>query len=315
MQPTTAILRDIVQKCLSWPLIPRSNTRRSPRRQDNLYGGHHSLPDDIIRRRRRALTVSSQNDLRVASQLDCSLLTKLPAELREQIWRECLAGMTIHLEWKCTTIPKSRVLSYAPCLSPDPESCNDFRGEKGCSRFARSLPEIGMPQRHLLSILLTCRQIYLEAIHLLYEGNTFVATRFYIALYLPRILLPQRLNSIRSFRFVWRIVGPPPFAPDKGNNNKISHFKHNSWNLIWRNLSRMQRLDKLEVKLVVWPEFWEDVAADKMIILLKPVMAVTNPRIFELTLTHSCRPDESPWKELPCQIRRVEFADLFQGYM
>jgi hypothetical protein len=77
----------------------------------------------------------------------------------------------------------------------------------------------------------------------------------------------------------------------------------------------MQRLDKLEVKLVVWPEFWEDVAADKMIMLLKPVMAVTTPRVFELTLTHSCKPDESPWKELPCQIRRVEFADLFQGYM
>jgi hypothetical protein len=111
---------------------------------------------------------------------ECIFFSKLPLELREIIWKECIGGMTFHLEiqdragdapagyghgrrnpasiWYTsrrdllTKVRLGRIL----CHSPAPESCNDNIGS-GCDKYRGKLPE--RSPACLLSVLLTCRQV------------------------------------------------------------------------------------------------------------------------------------------------------------
>jgi hypothetical protein len=74
----------------------------------------------------------------------------------------------------------------------------------------------------------------------------------------------------------------------------------------------MQGLDKQEVKLLAIGDNWKYIDADKATVLLKPAVAITRPKAFELTLTCPCPHDEAPWKALPCQTQRVECSDYFE---
>jgi hypothetical protein len=96
-------------------------------------------------KRRRALTLPlplSQRS-KTASQSQCALLSWLPAELRRQIWEECLGGLTLHLNIH------NGHLKSAICSSPGPQEL--------CRGACYSFPKT---QRRLLSVLLTCHQGY-----------------------------------------------------------------------------------------------------------------------------------------------------------
>lgn len=113
---------------------------RGPRKSD--------LPNT---QRRRRLTLPSpvgSKALRTADKSQCNLLSKLPSEIRQLIWTECLGQMTFHLEIR------DRKLKHVRCCSPTPASCDDNTGN-GCHRYRKGSPQ----NTHLLSLPLTCRQM------------------------------------------------------------------------------------------------------------------------------------------------------------
>ena len=71
----------------------------------------------------------------------------------------------------------------------------------------------------------------------------------------------------------------------------------------------MRGLSELRVKLVTYDEDWGTFDTEQGILLLKPVMEVTSPRFFELSLSFACKSDEALWEALPCHIRRTTGVD------
>ncbi len=96
-------------------------------------------------------------------------------------------------------------------------------------------------------LLKTCREIYLEAVEILYSTNTFVLHDLDTLVTLPRSIAPQCLDSIRTLRLLkssrvkmpyphprWR-----PYSPTFGD----------TWRLFWEVVVRMRGLKDLEVYL------------------------------------------------------------------
>jgi hypothetical protein len=110
-------------------------------------------------RRRRALTsilstLRSEQSAHVQvidRQPQSLLLSKLPPEMRQLIWKECLGGMTFHLR------VRNRKLIHVPCASPEPASCNSEQGALGCYNhlYYRT-------KGNLLALLHTCRYVLVK---------------------------------------------------------------------------------------------------------------------------------------------------------
>lgn len=84
------------------------------------------------------------------------------------------------------------------------------------------------------------------------------------------------------------------------------------WVTIWANLASMKGLRDLRVKLNVLNTShskWENMTANEAASLLDPVMRLTTPTFFEITVPFPFRVDEDLWKALPCQVQRCEYVD------
>lgn len=73
-------------------------------------------------RRRRALSIPARNH----SQEQCRLLAKLPFEVRQMIWKECLGDNQFHLR------VNDGQLSAIICSSVKPDGCYGPGVNKGC---------------------------------------------------------------------------------------------------------------------------------------------------------------------------------------
>ena len=145
--------------------------------------------------------------------------------------------------------------------------------------------------------------------------------------YLPRALLPQRINTICTLRFFWELPNPPPtiISGFSGLGLEIHLKRQKKWRKIWHIISMMTGLRELHIKLNVtteWATLNREAAAD----LLEPIKQVTEPKVFLLSLpfpaTYKGMPHitrrwswaakngwegSDPWDDLPnCMIRRVE---------
>jgi hypothetical protein len=157
---------------------------------------------------------------------------------------------------------------------------------------------------------------YLEAIEFLYSENEFIVSDVAVMEYLPELLLPQRINSMRNLRFTW---AHPPFGP-----YATSTKEQRRWCIIWRHLSTMQGLRKLEVRLDIMPLFWERINEEYVRILMEPIRDVKGVEEFILVIPFleigrrklglglgweagGGEEGGDPWEGLPCRIRRVDW--------
>ncbi|KAG9233044.1 hypothetical protein BJ875DRAFT_465157 [Amylocarpus encephaloides] len=211
--------------------------------------------------RKRALTLplpSSASDKQTtASQSHSALLSLLPAEIRDQIWELCVTGHALHLQ-----LCSGRLWQKLPSTSEGWE-----------------------PKRGLLSLPLTCRQIYSESITLLYSGNTFAFSFPPVILHLDRVILPRRLSCLTDIRFTWTLENLPTPADT---------VKWSKWVAIWQVLASWPRLRRLRVEFKVI-NMW-DASGDLLDFALQeaewlePLSVVDQPEIFRLYL---------PWRALP----------------
>lgn len=135
--------------CLFVPGIRRKRRERQIRVGNQRPRGGKPRDIQLRHHHQRGIPVLSPGDLE-KSQPQCLLFSKLPAELRNVIWLDCLGGgLKFHLDiW-------DRRLQQRQCTSTEFEVC----WEPGmCAR--RRLSNELLPARNILSLLLSCRQMY-----------------------------------------------------------------------------------------------------------------------------------------------------------
>ncbi|OCK77253.1 hypothetical protein K432DRAFT_384840 [Lepidopterella palustris CBS 459.81] len=190
----------------------------------------------------------------------CTLLARLPLELRIMIYTEVLGKSFLHIR------TSERQVSHVKCLS--------MYDNIGCPQSPRQLAQfffmaheqavnMDIPTSSAnLALLQTCRQIYTEAINILYSANTFdFAHPGIFTLFIPTIR-PQRLAAITSIHIGWSSEeGGDPFRVPLNmktqrrassymfETDPVDLAKH--WDPIWDVIpSQMPGLKRLVVTMV-----------------------------------------------------------------
>lgn len=113
-------------------------------------------------RKRRSVTPPPRHKkgLPTNSQSQSLLLSQLPLELRQMIWREFVSGMTFHLRQRRRVGVQSQNqgMSYAPCTPPTP-LVDLHKNDSGAWIFLDKRRLTGKYQT-LLCLPRTCRQMY-----------------------------------------------------------------------------------------------------------------------------------------------------------
>ena len=204
-----------------------------------------NLPKFLPLQRGRRLSISSSaesqdSEPQIAFQQQSRLLTKLPLEIRQQIYSHAVAYRVIHI-----TLLQSR-LGHVTC-------CEPFGGPvpHDCWHRPPHSPQWDHDQRHkshcddrdgLSNLLKTCRQIYCEAIDIFYASNTFIIHRFRTLYLLAGTVLPHRLRCIRSFHMVWSSDSRRP-------TQNSERRRQREWERAWSILSSLTELRYLQVEL------------------------------------------------------------------
>jgi hypothetical protein len=142
--------------------------------------------------------------------------------------------------------------------------------------------------------------------------------------HLPILLLPQRINTIRTLTFYWALRLDPLHLVEQEARETFPEFfgRPGVWKIIWHNISNIQSLQTLHVKLDVWPGAWQSINKEIITQLLQSIREVVRPKEFILSLPFSAMdgsPPQNtflwsaieewegsdPWDDLPCTIRRV----------
>ena len=214
--------------------------------------------------KRRPLSVIGTED----AQLNCTLLARVPGEIRNIIYLLLLGDRSIGLHRPCPPSPKKSV-SHS-----DVSPTESFPCRKGAM----------IPVKNKLALLQTCRQIYVEAIEILYTSNCFLVltvANFSVFNLFTSSILPWRLASIRELRIEFQVECFEPRHPE-------SSWAYKAWNPMWTTIStRMTGLQHLQVQLIrlfdlphlrMTPDtYW-----------VKPMFQVRNLKTFSLT----CRPEK-----------------------
>lgn len=144
-------------------------------------------------------------------QDQCAFLSMLPLDVRLMIYDMVLGGNFFHVT---TNESKSRLLSHV-CKKTSYSKLDDhqacFSTPSNERRLSSAPREDYLYATGLLPLLVSCRRIYSEAVETLYSANTFEFWENRVALrFLKQMIPPQRLRSIRRFRWDMQI----PHHPD-----------------------------------------------------------------------------------------------------
>lgn len=189
---------------------------------------------------RLPLISSPRPEQRTLEQDQCSLISKLPFDVRMIIYEMVLGGMVFHLQ---AQNKDSRILLWI-CNQPGRIDDPNHQCEQLSSQRPSSAPRQDYREATgLLPLLVTCRRIYSEAVEVLYRANTLEFTQHFAAFRFLKMMIPQqRLQSIRHLRIKMRI----PHHPVLNNRSR------RDWQRLFRFFSTdMSGLQDLYLKL--WP--------------------------------------------------------------
>ncbi|KAF2802853.1 uncharacterized protein BDZ99DRAFT_468547 [Mytilinidion resinicola] len=144
------------------------------------------------------------------------LFSRLPAELRIMIFSYVFhdPNDVVHVLWM------RKSLAHIRCQIPEHAHGRNIGRDisRECVDYACG-PSDGLyhplhygwkgTSRTEIALLQTCRQVYGEAINLLYSTATFDFTSARSFMYFERAILPQRLDAITSLQIYWFSYGLP----------------------------------------------------------------------------------------------------------
>ncbi|KAJ7226678.1 hypothetical protein GGX14DRAFT_626707 [Mycena pura] len=204
-----------------------------------------------------------QSEIRSPSPA-CRLL-HLPAELREIIFTMALGGLAIFIGWESEPETK-RERFRARCMSiyHEPDNPRDVY-------MASQTDKIALP------LLLTCRQIYLEALPTLYQHNTFYVPLRIFELAMLRGLGPHSLPLIRDVHIITHhllVAGRQVSHSISNNASDDADLSPKTLETACRLMQQRMRLDRLTVQLE---------ALERCAILVAPVLHNTGGMSTELS--------------------------------
>ncbi|CZT02306.1 uncharacterized protein RAG0_09527 [Rhynchosporium agropyri] len=182
------------------------------------------------------------------------LLELVPLEIRRKIWTLVAGGQTHQLgDLRAGLRGLGNGLH---CVCPERRTC-----DKGCqaditewylNKNRSRRPPLTRHTRNDMCLLKLCRQVYTEAIYIIYSINTFEITHAQQMECLPLSILHQRMNTIRTLRLTCDFSGTPPIRAEMYSQYyKILHDRYKKWQNIWRILSEMASLRRLHFNLNV----------------------------------------------------------------
>lgn len=214
-------------------------------------------------RRRNSLSA----DVAPAPQLNCDLLSRLPLELREEIYGYVLGGTVIHL----VQIPRRIV--HSRCRLPHPSD-----GLRSCRPAIQTPldPCLGSVASANVALLKTCRQIYCEASKILYAVNTFDVNRLSTFISFTETIIPARLAAITRLHVSWEIGSR--HSPSTHTYLELGfHGWVRCWHIIAAQMPGLQHL-KVHLKTVQEPSVYLDWVA--------PMCEVSGLRSVDISLDY-----------------------------
>ena len=173
------VLRKMRRKKAKW----KNDVRPLPRRRQSLSIGSSSPSN-----KKHKIKIPPN------PQLDCALLSRLPLELRLEIYGYVFGGTVIHL------IQIPRRIAHTRCRLPGP--ADPIRDCRPAIRVPLH-PLLGTVATANVALLKTCRQVYTEAARVLYTANTFDVNQLSTFVGFSRSIIPSQLAAITSLHLSW----------------------------------------------------------------------------------------------------------------
>ena len=213
------------------------------RRSRSVYKETPPSPPKPLPRKRRPLSASPWGR---SSNSNCSLLNRLPPEIRIEIYRYVLGDKLLHL------VQGNKKISHVRC-----RALSETDYVRSCRPMAantanRMLP--GSTSNGNLALVKTCRQVYRETIDLLYATNVFDLDDPRTLFYFARTVPYQRLASITKLHVHFSLSCPCWYPHDNDAYPKMKMpFDEDTWNNFWNSVALyMPRLADLRLCLGVW---------------------------------------------------------------
>ena len=182
----------------------------------------------------------------VTKQIDqtCTLFTRLPPEIRAMIFAEALEGHSVfHI------VSLYRRVGHVRCSlahGTDIERRCIYNRHNFFPIFSDKVGDINLSNINL-GLLQTCRQMYCEAIKLLYSTNTFDFAHPENFTSFARTVRPQRLAAITSVQISWFTENFLPCRGSPGRSLSYTVDLEQDWDPTWDIIVNMQALKRLNV--------------------------------------------------------------------
>lgn len=205
------------------------------------YNRTHPSPPRPLPRKRRALSTTPFS--RTVNS-NCPLLTRLPPEIRLEIYRYVLGDNILHLVQGVKRI--SHVRCRATTETDYVRSCRPL----AANTAGRLLP--GSTSNGNLALVKTCRQIYRESMHILYATNAFDLDYPTTLFYFAESIRPQHLACITKLHVYLPIVAQLWFSHIDDYPGRTPPYDYTSWMRFWHIIAiQMPRLADLRLCLGV----------------------------------------------------------------
>ncbi|KAL9008709.1 MAG: hypothetical protein Q9173_006189 [Seirophora scorigena] len=183
--------------------------------------------------------VTAKEQLLVSKPQESALLSRLPPEIRLQIWHEVVGGNLFHITITHSRPHQTALRCYlCRAFSRDltPPKNRTPSSEDGYPRCQGSQQEpcffLGPDEPFsALSLLLSCRQIYNEAVHMLYMANAFNIDNLGILQLVIKTIGPRigSISNIHVSTAMWRI--------HRQDITRLSDEAFSEWKEYWQLLA------------------------------------------------------------------------------
>ncbi|KAF4333640.1 rhs repeat-associated core domain protein [Fusarium beomiforme] len=264
-----------------------------PKEQDTIFHPQAWRVPYTLSLEEQFLAAAADGSLQKA-QSKSLLFTRLPSEVRMQIWRHAMGSHKVHL-----TVQRGRLGQYT-------FETHDYKW---------------WPQRGLLRVPLVCRAAYMESISCLYSNNTFCfgfgqASSKLALTSLDTMLPKQHIASMRHIEVGWHLYGgvsqyydSHPQAWDISLDVPAPETE-TLWDKVCAELVKLSYLRTL--RIVVWlsgdgrGQFVEKEKG-----MLAPLLVMEHLERFDIHLPWN-QDDPSLWNNAPFQVsRRFKVKDMY----
>jgi len=248
-------------------ILPRRSCTPDPKKE--LKKRKANIPKQVSRKRKEIPVVYNP-----ASNASSPLLCKIPIEIRREIYGYVLGQQVIHI----LLVP--RRIRHICCTSPTiTDFTRDCCPHPGMSPVPQHVPI--PPSRIAVAILRTCRQIYTEALPVLYGSNTFDINDLSAFVFLAAAIPPKGLASIRFLHVLW-FAEFPPLRGESSKSAFEAPFDDATFMQFWTVLAtRMPALR--ELRMATHHSIWTG-TIDMKDEWVQPIKRVNGLDIFEMGL-------------------------------